>query len=110
LNSRSLSAGFEIAGFDLSADARQELKAAGGVAAETVADALRGADAAITMLPNGKIVQDAIFGEDVWKALNPNALVIDADLRGSPRLPAHRDIERPDFLFVRSAIYRPPVA
>ncbi|ANM20006.1 UNVERIFIED_ORG: 3-hydroxyisobutyrate dehydrogenase [Rhizobium aethiopicum] len=72
-----LSAQFEVTGFDLSAEARERFAAVGGVPAETVAEAFNGADVAVTMLPNGKIVQDALFKDGAWQSLSADALVID---------------------------------
>lgn len=72
-----LSAGFDVCGFDLSAEAREKLVAAGGKSAATISETFKDADFAITMLPNGKIVKDAIFADEAWSFLRPNALVID---------------------------------
>ncbi|AUX79380.1 MULTISPECIES: NAD(P)-dependent oxidoreductase [Sinorhizobium] len=72
-----ISAGFEVLGFDLSQDARQELAKAGGRAAETISDAMKGADYVITMLPNGKIVRGALLTGNACDGLKPGALVID---------------------------------
>ena len=44
--------GFAVTGFDLRAAAMQELAAAGGKAADSVGDALAGAEVAIPMLVN----------------------------------------------------------
>ncbi|MBX5088180.1 NAD(P)-dependent oxidoreductase [Rhizobium lentis] len=72
-----VSAGFEVVGFDLSQDARQTLAKAGGHAAETMPDAMKGADYVITMLPNGRIVRDALLTDNACGGLRPNALVVD---------------------------------
>jgi 3-hydroxyisobutyrate dehydrogenase len=72
-----ISAGFDVSGFDLSEDARRNLAKAGGRAAETISDAMVGADFVITMLPNGKIVRDALLSGNAYEGLKPNALVID---------------------------------
>ena len=58
-----LSAGFPVVGFDLSPHAAKEFAATGGKVESTVAAAILGADCIITVLPNGKIVQDALFNE-----------------------------------------------
>ena len=58
-----LSAGFPVVGFDLSPHAAKEFAAAGGKVESTVSAAILGADCIITVLPNGKIVQDALFNE-----------------------------------------------
>lgn len=53
-------AGYQVTGFDLSAEARSKFTAAGGVAAANAAEALSGAAVVITLLPDGKIVRAAI--------------------------------------------------
>lgn len=68
-------AGYRVAGFDTSADARATFDAAGGAAAATVADAVAGAAAVITLLPDGKIVRAAIEG--FKQHLAPGTVVID---------------------------------
>lgn len=55
-------AGYQVTGFDLSADARSKFSAAGGVAASNVAEAVSNASVVITLLPDGKIVRAAIEG------------------------------------------------
>ncbi|WP_373683254.1 NAD(P)-dependent oxidoreductase [Rhizobium leguminosarum] len=72
-----ISAGFEVVGFDLSKDARVKLADAGGRAAETISEAMVGASFVITMLPNGKIVRDALLGGNACGGLKHNAVVID---------------------------------
>lgn len=72
-----ISAGFELVGFDLAQEARSSLAAAGGRAAETISEAMVGADHVITMLPNGKIVRDALLGGNACGGLKPNAIVVD---------------------------------
>jgi 3-hydroxyisobutyrate dehydrogenase len=72
-----IQAGFDVRGFDLSDAAKKALEAKGGTPADTATAAMTDADIAITMLPNGKIVQDALYAADAWKALKPNALIID---------------------------------
>ncbi|WP_075293037.1 NAD(P)-dependent oxidoreductase [Pararhizobium arenae] len=72
-----ISAGFEVVGFDLSPEAKAKLSAAGGRAAETISEAMLGADVAVTMLPNGKIVRDALLEGNACGGLKPHAVVID---------------------------------
>jgi len=55
-------AGYQVVGFDLSADARAKFVAAGGKAASNVAEAVSDAAVVITLLPDGKIVRAAIEG------------------------------------------------
>lgn len=55
-------AGYDVMGYDLSPDARKAFGEQGGVVAHTVEDAVAGAAAIITLLPDGKIVRAAIEG------------------------------------------------
>ena len=57
-------AGHEVRGFDLNQDAVAALSAKGGKAAASVLDAVRGADAVVTMLPAGKHVRGIYEGEE----------------------------------------------
>ncbi|MBY0335807.1 MAG: 3-hydroxyisobutyrate dehydrogenase [Acetobacteraceae bacterium] len=71
-------AGHEVRGFDLS-PAAMDAAAAGGVQrAQTAADAARGAEFVITMLPAGKHVRDAWLGEGGMAAASePGAVLLD---------------------------------
>src|SRR5215475_5485495 len=53
-------AGYEVTGFDLLEPARQRFAAAGGRIADDVARAVAEAQAVIMLLPNGKIVREAM--------------------------------------------------
>ncbi|MFZ5732947.1 MAG: NAD(P)-dependent oxidoreductase [Pseudomonadota bacterium] len=68
-------AGYDVIGFDLSADARAKFVAEGGKAVENVAAAVKTANAVITLLPDGKIVRAAV--EDFMGHLKQGAVVID---------------------------------
>jgi 3-hydroxyisobutyrate dehydrogenase len=71
-------AGHEVRGFDLSADARAALVAIGGAEADSAADAARGAEIVITMLPAGQHVRDVVLGSGgVLAAMDKGALLID---------------------------------
>ena len=74
-------AGFEMTVYDLRRDLVERfIGEHGGSAAATAADAGRGADAVITMLPNDKVVRKVILGENgggVAGALAKGAVVID---------------------------------
>jgi 3-hydroxyisobutyrate dehydrogenase len=75
---RLLAAGFAMRGGDLAAPARDALAAAGGQAFARADQAAQGAAAVVTMLPNGRIVHDALLGDGgAAAALAPGALVID---------------------------------
>lgn len=68
-------AGYDVTGFDLSADAREKFSAEGGKAAESAAAAVKTAEAVITLLPDGKIVRAAVEG--FMGHLKQGAVVID---------------------------------
>ena len=72
-------AGHEVAGFDLVRSLAVKLTAIGGVAAETIAAACRGADAIITMLPASEHVRDAYCSPGgVIDVAGASALLIDS--------------------------------
>ncbi|MEM9054525.1 MAG: NAD(P)-dependent oxidoreductase, partial [Pseudomonadota bacterium] len=57
-------AGHEVRAFDLNAEAVSAAAAAGASAAQTLVEAVQGANAVVTMLPAGKHVLGVYFGED----------------------------------------------
>jgi 3-hydroxyisobutyrate dehydrogenase-like beta-hydroxyacid dehydrogenase len=57
-----LKGGFVLRVFDLDPKAAAALAASGATALDSPAAAARGADCAITMLPNGEHVEAALFG------------------------------------------------
>ena len=69
-------AGQDVVAFDLSAAAVNKAVANGCSAANSAAEAVRGADAVITMLPAGAHVRQ-VWAEDVIPAAAPGTLVID---------------------------------
>ena len=71
----NLAKAHSVRAFDLSRDAVARAVEAGATAADTVADAVAGADAVVTMLPAGKHVQ-AVYAE-VRDTAEPGALFID---------------------------------
>lgn len=72
-------AGHDVTGFDLSEDAKNTLVAAGGSAAGSVAEAVKGKDVVVTMLPAGRHVLSVYQGEEgVLVHANPGALLIDS--------------------------------
>jgi 3-hydroxyisobutyrate dehydrogenase len=72
-------AGHTVHAFDLSAGAVQRVVDAGGIAAKTVADAVRDADMIVTMLPAGKHVEEVYSGAGgVIQAAKKGALCIDS--------------------------------
>jgi 2-hydroxy-3-oxopropionate reductase len=71
-------AGFAVTGFDLNAEAVAALAADGGKPAGSIAEAVRGADIVVTMLPADQHVETAVLGEDgVLAHIEPGALLID---------------------------------
>jgi len=68
-------AGFDVAGFDISTDARERFDKAGMKAAPDAADAVKDAAVVITLLPNGKVVRSAV--EAIRAHLNPGTVLID---------------------------------
>ena len=57
-------AGHEVHAFDLNPDAVKQAEAVGAKAADSIADAVKGAEVVVTMLPAGKHVDQVYFGED----------------------------------------------
>ena len=64
-----------VVGFDLSEVAREHLVEAGGQVAATAAEAVRGADVVIFMLPNSDIVESVLA--EISDAITPETLLID---------------------------------
>lgn len=71
-------AGFNVATFDLSPAAQDRAHAAGCTIAKTPAEAVLGADAVISMLPNGEIVESLYISKGLLAAMKPSTLVIDS--------------------------------
>jgi 3-hydroxyisobutyrate dehydrogenase len=75
---RCIAAGFAVRGADPSQAAREALAASGGAAFATGREAARGARVLITMLPDSRVVREALIGEHgVADVLASGALVID---------------------------------
>lgn len=72
-----VTAGYRLHVYDLSRDAVAALEKHGAVAATSAADACRGADVVITMLPNGDNVESALFKDNAVAAISDQALYID---------------------------------
>ncbi|MCS6780989.1 MAG: 3-hydroxyisobutyrate dehydrogenase [Geminicoccaceae bacterium] len=71
-------AGHAVRGFDPVPSARQRLVAAGGLAVEAAAEAVRGAEVVLSMLPEGRQVREAYLGPGgVLATAEPGALLID---------------------------------
>jgi 4-hydroxybutyrate dehydrogenase / sulfolactaldehyde 3-reductase len=73
-----LKGGYELRVFDINAAALEALKQSGAAPSRTPAEAAKGMDAVITMLPNGEHVEEALFGKDgAAAAMAKGALFID---------------------------------
>ncbi len=73
-----LNAGFALRAFDVVPAAVAALVDAGATPARSAADAADGADALVTMLPNGSHVEEALLGPaGAARALAPGALLIE---------------------------------
>ncbi|MCO8276702.1 NAD(P)-dependent oxidoreductase [Actinoplanes sp. TRM 88003] len=66
-------AGHEVRGFDVSEAARQALAEVGGIAADSLDDAIRGADVVILMLPNSDVVEKVV----AESTFAPGAVIVD---------------------------------
>lgn len=70
--------GFEVTAFDINPDALQTIRQDGGAAADSAKGAAEGADAVVTMLPNGDHVLDAVFGDNgAIEGMGDNTVLID---------------------------------
>ena len=74
MGARLVKAGFAVTGFDLSEAARKNFAAAGGRTANDVA-AVAAAEVVITLLPNGKIVREAVNA--LRPHLKPATILVD---------------------------------
>jgi len=73
-----LKGGFALRVFDINPKASEGVVAAGAQAAASPAEAARGADAVITMLPNGQDVEMALFGPaGALESMQPGSLLIE---------------------------------
>lgn len=73
-----VTAGFAVRGFDLSENALRQFAAAGGQVAASIAEAIQGVEAVITMLPAGKHVTGLYLGEQgLCASLPAGTLLVD---------------------------------
>lgn len=71
-------AGYSVVGYNRTPDKAAALVAAGGRAAESIADAVREADVVCVMVPDTPDVQQVLCGEDgVFSVATPGTLIID---------------------------------
>jgi len=74
-----VAAGYEVTGFDLDEAKTQALTQAGGWAAGSIAEAVKGREAVVSMLPEGRHVRNAYLGEDgVLAHAQPGTFLIDS--------------------------------
>ncbi|MGS4919623.1 MULTISPECIES: NAD(P)-dependent oxidoreductase [Mameliella] len=69
--------GFPVIGFDAYEQARVAAAGEGIEVVSSLNEAVEGADCIITMLPNGKIVQDAVLGGDAFLKANAGAVLLE---------------------------------
>jgi len=69
-------AGHDVRAFDLSAEALERARLAGCLPAASAAEAIKGAEAIVTMLPAGKHVE-AVYTGDIFDHADPIAVLID---------------------------------
>jgi 3-hydroxyisobutyrate dehydrogenase len=74
---RLIKAGYSVRAYDLSPAPRETFQAAGGHAAGSAREACSGASIVITILPNGRVVREALFAGDAIKQAMDQALVIE---------------------------------
>ena len=74
---RLVKAGYSVRAFDLSSQEREAFCAAGGRAVSSTREACAEASIIITILPNGKIVHDALLADQAVASASPKALVIE---------------------------------
>jgi 2-hydroxy-3-oxopropionate reductase len=73
-----IKAGYDVTGYTLEREKLDRLAAAGGTAAGSVAEAVRGADVIITMVPASPQVEAVAYGPDgILENARPGALLID---------------------------------
>ena len=83
-----LKGGHIVRAFDVRTDAMADIAKEGAVSADSPADAVAGAEYIFTMLPSGKEVNQAVFGENGFaQSMTENSLFIDT----STILPADTD-------------------
>ena len=75
MGARLIKAGFAVTGFDLLETARKNFVNAGGRTANDVASVVASAEVVVTLLPNGKIVREAV--SSLRLHLRPTAILVD---------------------------------
>jgi 3-hydroxyisobutyrate dehydrogenase len=95
-------AGHSVTGYDMSSAAIEQAAKTGVVIAETIQDAVAGADFVFTMLPNGQIVADVYTQPGgVFDSAKPSAVMVDSstiDIASSKALHAQAQSRKLAFL------------
>ncbi|MCJ2144241.1 NAD(P)-dependent oxidoreductase [Methylobacterium sp. E-066] len=71
-----VAAGFSVRGYDIRAESRAALVAAGAAPAETLAQAADGADALLLMVVNAAQAEEVLFVQGALDALAPDGIVV----------------------------------
>jgi 2-hydroxy-3-oxopropionate reductase len=88
MSERLIKAGHDVIGFNRSRGAVDRLIAAGGEGASSVAEAVRGAEVIITMVPDSPDVEGLALGEDgIYAAYSPLGQISDQCGEFRRRLP-----------------------
>lgn len=74
---RLIAVGYRVVGYDVSVDARNDLAACGGAAADDLAGVVRAADAVVLMLPDSAIVGRVASDPEFRNGLRAGATVVD---------------------------------
>jgi 3-hydroxyisobutyrate dehydrogenase len=94
--------GHSVTGYDMSSAAIEQAAKTGVVIAETIQDAVAGADFVFTMLPNGQIVADVYTQPGgVFDSAKPSAVMVDSstiDIASSKALHAQAQSRKLTFL------------
>ncbi|OZC59765.1 hypothetical protein CH267_06620 [Rhodococcus sp. 06-621-2] len=77
MSTRLVERGITVTGFDPTAEATHRAEAAGVQIASTAAEAARGADFVILMLPNSAVVEAVVTSSDFESALSGEPIVLD---------------------------------
>ncbi|MEG2171969.1 MAG: sulfolactaldehyde 3-reductase [Desulfovibrionaceae bacterium] len=79
MSANLLKAGHTVVGYDLNPASMERHVKAGGIAAASAQEAAAHMDVVITMLPNGALVESALFGPQGFaESMSPNTLYIDS--------------------------------
>ncbi len=101
-----MKAGHSVVGFDPSGTAMNRHVLNGGLAAQSPAEAAKGAEVVITMLPNGDVVRHAVFDKDgIIEGMQDSAILIDM----STIHPSETDSIRKDLAAKNIAMVDAPV-